>query len=65
LIADTCDSEDLWDNDSHVLRQQLVNEYVTSVIEPNILAKKEHVICIANKTEEINLLSSLNTWGLY
>ena len=63
LIADTCDSEDLWDNDSHVLRQQLVNEHVTSVIEPNILAKKEHVICIANETEEINLLSSLNTWG--
>ena len=27
------------------------------------MAKKEHVICIANETEEINLLSSLNTWG--
>jgi hypothetical protein len=63
LIADPYDSEDLWDNNSHVLRPQLVNEHVTSDIEPNILAKKEHVICIANETEEINLLSSLNTWG--
>jgi hypothetical protein len=61
LIADPCDSEDLWDNDSHVLRQQLVNEHVTYVIEPNDLAKL--VICIANKTEELKLLSSLNTWG--
>jgi hypothetical protein len=61
LIADPYDSEVLWDNDSHVLRQQLVNEHVTSVIEPNNLAK--HVICIANKTEEMRLLSSLNTWG--
>jgi hypothetical protein len=63
LIVDPCYSEDLWDNDSLVLRQQLVNEYVTFDIEPNILAKKEHVICIANKTEELKLLSSLNTWG--
>jgi hypothetical protein len=61
LIADPCDSEDLWDNNSHVLRQQLVNEHVTSAIEPNDLAK--HVICIANKNEELKLLSSLNTWG--
>jgi hypothetical protein len=62
LFADPCDSEELVDN-SLLFRKQLVNEHVTSDIEPNILAKKEHVICIANETEEINLLSSLNTWG--
>jgi hypothetical protein len=62
LIADPCDSEGLRDNDSLVLRQQLVNEHVTFDIEPNILAKKEHVICIANETEELKLFSSLNTW---
>jgi hypothetical protein len=53
----------LWDNDSLVFRQQLANEHVTSDIESNILAKKEHVICIANETRELKLLSSLNTWG--
>jgi hypothetical protein len=63
MIVDPCDSEELWDNDSLVLRQHLINEHVTFVIAPNILAKKEHVICIANETEELKLLSSLNTWG--
>jgi hypothetical protein len=63
MIVDPCDSEELWDNDSLVLRHHLVNEHVTFDIEPNILAKKEHVICIANQIEELTLLYSLNTWG--
>jgi hypothetical protein len=63
LIVEPCDSEELWKNDSHELRQQVVNDHVTSVIEPNVLAKKGHVICIANETEELKLLSSLYTWG--
>jgi hypothetical protein len=62
LFADPCDSEELWYN-SIIFMKQLVNEHVTSDIEPNILAKKEHVVCIANETEELKLLSSLNTCG--
>jgi hypothetical protein len=36
---------------------------VTYIIEQNIFAKKEHVICITNETQEQKLLSSLNTWS--
>jgi hypothetical protein len=65
MIADRCDSEELWDNDSIVLRQHLVNEHVTFDIEPNILAKKEKVFCIANETEELKIALFFKYLGLY
>lgn len=41
---------------------QLVNEHVSSIVEPPCVEFK-HVIHIASENEELKLLSSLNTWG--
>ena len=63
LFAEPCDKEELWDRASLIFMPQLAIEPVTSVIEPNIVPENNQVIYIANETEELKLLSSLNSWG--
>nr|CAE03983.3 OSJNBa0033H08.14 [Oryza sativa Japonica Group] len=61
LLDVTCDKEELCD-DSLISMPQLVNEHVSSTVEP-LCVEFKHVIYIASENEELKLLSSLNTWG--
>mgnify|MGYP003703418125 CR=1 FL=1 len=61
LLDVSCDKEELCDA-SLISMPQLVNEHVSSIVEPPCVEFK-HVIHIASENEELKLLSSLNTWG--
>ena len=57
LFDVSCDKEELCDA-SLISMPQLVNEYVSSIVEPPFVEFK-HVIHIASENEEVTLLSSL------
>ena len=59
LLDFTCDKEELCDA-SLISMPQLVNEHVSSIVEP-LCVEFKHVIYIASENEELKLLSSLNT----
>ncbi len=61
LFDVSCDKEELCDA-SLISMPQLVNEHVSSIVEP-LCVEFKHVIHIASENEELKLLSSLNTWG--
>ncbi|BAB90813.1 OSJNBa0042P21.25 [Oryza sativa (japonica cultivar-group)] len=62
LLAVPCDKEELCDNASLISMPQLVNEHAIPVVNTNC-ADFKHVVHIANRVEERELTSSLNTLG--
>ncbi len=60
LLVVYCDKQELCDNASLISMPQLVNGHAISTVI-SYCADFKHVIHIANKVEEHELLSSLNT----